>query len=211
MFMDIDDVLNQNPYGVIYCLTCKTNGKVYIGKTTDFRDRMNRYKGLHCKGQPLIYEALKRHGTDNFSYDILDMTTNEELLNFLEDFYIETIGSRREEIGYNDKTGGRKGKHSEKTKGKISKALKGNTHCKGRKLTKKTKNKIAKAHTGKIFSEEAKIKMSNAKKGRKHSEETKAKMSNSAKNRNKTKQKAEQKRLYNQWLEKKRNQLSPKN
>ncbi len=71
----------------------------------------------------------------------------------------------------------KKEKHSEETKKKISKALKGKKH------SEETKRKMSESHSGKKHTEESKKKMSEAKKGMKHSEETKRKMSEVQKGR----------------------------
>lgn len=209
MFMNIDEVLSQKPYGVIYCLTCKKNGKVYIGQTTDFHKRIKKYKRLQCKLQIKIYRALKKYGPENFDYDILDMTVNQELLDFLEDFYIETIGSRNHNIGYNIKGGGSHGKHSDETKVKMSKSRKDSPKCRdwkwsteakqnnkhnwkggmiGKSHSIETKEKMSESHKGKLegknwkWSEESKKRNKGREKGFKHSEESKKNMSIAQKN-----------------------------
>ena len=156
MFMDINDVLSQKPYGVIYLLTCKVNGKVYVGQTTNFWDRMDNYKKLRCKQQRKIYNAIKKHGWENFSYEILDMTINAEILTFLEDFYMETIGSRQDEVGYNIQEAGIHGKHSKETKQIMSNSHKGNKSNTGRKLTEEHKKNIGKGSKGRKHTEETK-------------------------------------------------------
>jgi hypothetical protein len=65
-------------------------------------------------------------------------------------------------------------KHSEESKEKISKAVK------GRIVSYKTKLKIGEAHKGMKFSEEALLKMRLAHLGKKASDETKLRMSNSS-------------------------------
>jgi len=212
MFMDIDDVLSQKPYGVIYCLTCKVNGKVYIGQTTDFLKRMGAYKRLECKNQIKIYRALKKHGPENFSYDIIDITVNEALLDFLEDFYIEIIGSKKRGVGYNIRKGGGHGKHSEETINKmshrtklymskkenrdiISKANKGKKHSEESKQkmaeawklrqprTEEHKRKIGDGNRGKVRSEEVKKENGKHFLGKKHSKESIERMSKTQKDR----------------------------
>ena len=52
---------NILPYGKIYRLTNKINGKMYHGQTIeeDINDRWKHYKRLQCKRQPKLYAALK--------------------------------------------------------------------------------------------------------------------------------------------------------
>jgi len=83
-------------------------------------------------------------------------------------------------------------KHTEETKRKMSKALKGRVISeqqkrkvsevhKGKIVSKETRCKMSEAHKGKKFSEEHKRKMSEVQKGKKHSEETKQKISEAGK------------------------------
>lgn len=163
----------NKPYGVIYCITCNINGKVYIGQTVNFQQRMYSYKNLHCKHQPQIYNALKKHGVENFSYEIIDEGVSYEDLNELERYYITLSKSRNREYGYNTREAGSKGKHSEETKKKNSKSHKGITH------TKEARKKMVISRTGKKHSEETKKKMSQSRKGRKLTEEHKDNISKS--------------------------------
>lgn len=72
--------------------------------------------------------------------------------------------------------------HSEKTKQKISNAIKGEKHpWWGKHHTEETKRKISKAHKGKLIPEEEKERLRNLCKGKKHSEETKQKISDGLK------------------------------
>lgn len=186
--MDINSLLSQNPYGVIYLITCKVNGKVYVGQTTDFKTRIKDYKCLSCKGQPKIYNALKKYGVENFSYEIIDVSTTQPVLDFLEDFYIDVLGSKNRDVGYNSKGGGSHGKHSEESKSKMSHShktsIKSIQHTKnvclkniGRPLSEEHKLKIGKANKGRVFSEESKRKISESLKGMKHTEEARKNMS----------------------------------
>jgi group I intron endonuclease len=184
------------PYGVIYCLTCKINGKVYIGQTTDFNDRMYRYQTLRCKRQPLIYRALKKHGVDNFNYEIIDTGSSSDSLTVLEAYHMRLSLSRDRAYGYNDREAGSKGKLSEETKQKLSEINKGKKPFLGRKHTEDAKKKLSDCNKGNSFflgckhTEETKKKISEKSKGNKshlghkHSEEAKKKMSDSVKKRN---------------------------
>ena len=46
--------------GKIYKITFK-DGAAYIGQTTNFEARMQRYKDLDCKSQVLLYKKLRRN------------------------------------------------------------------------------------------------------------------------------------------------------
>lgn len=82
---------------------------------------------------------------------------------------------------------GKTGVYSEEARRKMSEAMKGNTHCKGRKLSDETKRKLSEAkkgkknpNYGKHLTEEHRRKISEAKKGHegwKHTPESKRKLS----------------------------------
>ena len=59
----------------IYKITFIPNPeKCYIGQSSDIESRFSGYKRLECKKQPKIYAALKLHGLENFTFDILHST-----------------------------------------------------------------------------------------------------------------------------------------
>ncbi len=184
----------NKPFGVIYLLTNSTNGKVYVGKTNDYKRRMGEYKCHHCKNQYKLYNALVDTGWKKFTHKIIEKVDDLETLNLLERYYIKFYDCYGTDKGYNLTEGGDGGTMSEETKKKLSEINKGEKH------TEETKAKIGKAHKGKIVSEETlermrhcregwkmpeegKKKISEAGKKRRHSDETKAKMSLSQKKR----------------------------
>lgn len=198
------DNVQEKSYGKIYRLTNKLNGKMYHGQTTeeDINDRWKYYKRLYCKKQIKLYNALKKHGPENFLFEIIDTSSqNQTQLDDLEIDYIARFDSMNN--GYNIMPGGAHGKHSEETKRKISKA-----HI-GIKYSEESKNKMSKAQKGRTFSlearkrmsisgsgernvnfgkprlEETKRKISEAHMGKIVSEETKRRMSEAAKKRKK--------------------------
>lgn len=174
-------------YGEIYCITNNVNGKVYIGQTTNYIKRVRAYKRLRCKGQTKLYNALKKYGFENFSFEVIDRAMTKDVLDFLEAFYIETIDSRNDDIGYNLKMGGSYGKHSEESKKKMSETQKVIMSSEGKRKHLSEKNKghvvtgearknMSKAGKGRIFSDDHKAKISEASKGKVISEEAKKKM-----------------------------------
>lgn len=167
--------ISLKPYGYIYKLTNKINGKCYIGQSINnpIFERWNRYKLLNCKGQPKLYNALKKYGSDNFIYEIIEIGLDKTNLDFLEDMYEILNDSIKN--GYNIRRGGANGKHSEETKRKLSES-----HI-GHKPSYETRLKMSNSHTGRKLSEETKIKMSKRQTGFTHSEESKIKMSENQK------------------------------
>ena len=90
----------------IYKFTNKSNGKVYIGQSTNLEKRYKEHKYNHlnqnyCNYNSKFYRALRKYGFENFKYDIL-----EECVDVLEKevFYIEAYNSYNN--GYNSTKGG---------------------------------------------------------------------------------------------------------
>ena len=75
----------------IYKITNEADGKFYIGKTTSTVER--RFK-QHIKnaetGTTYLYNAMRRHGIENFKVDILEEVTKESL-NDREIFWIDNL------------------------------------------------------------------------------------------------------------------------
>lgn len=211
---------------IIYKATNKENRKSYIGQTIqalDQRKRKHCWEAIHSDGSCRCFaKALRKYGLKAFDWKVIDTADTLEDLNVLEELWIE---AERTVVpgGYNLRTGGenslpsektkkrmsvaQKGKKlSDKTKSKISKALKGrkgrkssietrkkiseilkgNKNSVGRKHSSETKQKISEAGKGQKHSEEAKQKMSAARKGRKYSAKTKRKMSEAQKGKHTT-------------------------
>lgn len=127
----------------IYGLKNKTNGKWYVGQSTDILSRWDRaYKGMRCQNQHKIYRALKKYGYNGFDKIILEECGVEQL-NDREVYWSEYYDSINN--GYNLRVGGgRNGALSFETKEKL----------RARKFTDEWKQKIGDAKKGKTFSEE---------------------------------------------------------
>lgn len=113
-------------YGIIYKITNITNNKVYIGQTNrTFEERIKEHKS-HYKRQRFAIEcAFYKYGINNFSFEIIDEGNSQEDLNDKEKKYVKIYNSNSKKFGYNELEGGKNSKHSQSTKDKISKALKG--------------------------------------------------------------------------------------
>lgn len=102
--------------GVIYILTNKQNGMVYIGQTDNLKRRMQRHlaaarnKNTRNEGQPIVH-AIREFGIEAFECSVLETITAEtksELRNLLDErekFYIAEYNAT--EKGYNVTLGGR--------------------------------------------------------------------------------------------------------
>lgn len=127
----------------IYILKNKLNGKVYIGQTVDYYRRMNEYKNRKSSTSKSskygIMEEIEKVGFENFESGIVKECTKDEL-DYYEMYYIGKYKSYVKSYGYNSS-------HLNKKKKKT--------------LTKDTKKKMSKAHTGLKEESETKRKKSN--------------------------------------------------
>lgn len=101
----------------IYSATNKTNGKKYIGKTKfePPTHRWNQHLAAAKKGpkdnkrfQPYFHRALRKHGRDNFSFDIIHTFDDNEVDAWMqaEKDYIKKYRSNERDHGYNLTDGG---------------------------------------------------------------------------------------------------------
>ena len=102
----------------IYKITNLVNGKIYIGQSVDIYRRWEQHKkiGRSKKGykgyrnQPL-YRALRKYGEQNFSFEIIEVCSQDMILE-REEYWIKyydcTISNNK---GYNLTGGGKSGSH----------------------------------------------------------------------------------------------------
>jgi group I intron endonuclease len=74
----------------IYKITNKLNNKCYIGQSKDIKRRFYEHKLLHRNETLSLKRALKKYGVENFSFEVLEETSIEEL-NEREIYYIAQI------------------------------------------------------------------------------------------------------------------------
>jgi group I intron endonuclease len=140
---------------VIYITKNKIDGKKYIGKDSK-NDNNYLGSGVYLK------RAIKKHGTKNFTKEVIEYCETYEELNEREKYWISFFNATKSIEYYNISDGGDGGyrlsgysdKQLKEYKNKISKT------SKGRKHTEEAKRKISKARKGIIFSEETKKKIS---------------------------------------------------
>ena len=184
------DILNENKgKSGIYMLTNKITKKIYIGQSSDLSNRFKNYFNLsyiYSKANLTINRALIKYGYLNFSLSILEYCDKSDLL-IREQFYFDELNPQYNIL----KIAGSslKFKHSETTKARISKSLKGiyvkeksalfgNLHTEEtKKLMSFKKLKESNPLFGKTHNENSKELMKQKALGRKHSENTKLKMS----------------------------------
>lgn len=127
---------------IIYKITNKLNGKVYIGQT---RYSLAKRKSAHIKCvengvDRHLYNAMRKYGIENFVFEEIDHADTLTDLNYLEAYYITKYDSVRK--GYNMGYGGDnnvmfsdvvKQKHDNKMRSKETRLKISNTMKKYRK------------------------------------------------------------------------------
>jgi hypothetical protein len=169
----------------VYCLT-SPSGKRYVGigiSKNGIERRWSRYKKLSScvKKQKLLYRALKKYGPENFKYEVVLETEDEDNAKRSEMYLIDVWNLQDPKFGYNLTAGGdgRLGaKLSEESKEKMSNSAKESfkngrqpsSTCfkKGHKISEAHKGilKLLKNNLGKKASEETKRKSSESHKGK---------------------------------------------
>lgn len=166
---------DSKPYGVVYCITNKVNGKKYIGQTTlpvlsRWSAHCNEYSG--CRS---IAGAIKKHGKESFTVEVLRSAYSKEELNLSEIELIEFHGTRDREYGYNLSAGGLSDKPSVESKALMALAKI------GRKASELTRRKMSDAKKGIAPSRNAVIKSALVNTGRPLTEAHRKKLSDSHK------------------------------
>ena len=158
-------------WGLIYMYTFD-NGKRYIGQTV--QSLLGRHKShLFNDGHCVVDRVIAKH---DYSLEVLDHLPQNEL-DYAEQYYIDKFNSITPN-GYNMTSGGRgRGKVSDETREKMSKAQSGcNNPQYGVPRSAETKAKISKGLTGRPVSEITRAKLSKSLTGRTFSDESLAKM-----------------------------------
>lgn len=100
----------KNP-STIYAIRCKKNGKVYIGRTQNFEQRIRQHwldlkRGF--KGNmrdPSFQEDFNHYGEDGFNVYILEKNVPPEVANDREAFWIAEYRATNHLYGYNKLNG----------------------------------------------------------------------------------------------------------
>lgn len=104
----IPKILGKNTICGIYKITNLETGECYIGQSVDVKkrvyDHLKAACGVDTPKDNLLYQAMKKYGIENFSIELLQECTNQEL-NQKEKYFIELYQSHI--YGYN-KTSGNK-------------------------------------------------------------------------------------------------------
>lgn len=92
---------------IIYKITNIQNGKIYVGQTIQsFKSRMNEHKKKMRNGANFpLYNAMRKYGIDNFTFEVISSAASQEELNEKEIFWINYFNSEYPN-GYNLTSGG---------------------------------------------------------------------------------------------------------
>lgn len=169
-----------------YKITNTGNGKVYIGATSNLRDRIQHHDWdlRHGRHSNKEMQADYDENPDAFRFDVLELCDPGTLAE-LERKYISEYDSMNPAHGYNRESGGNKDKTiSDETKKIWSEhRSNGGAGMFGKHHTEEAKRKISEKHKGRRLSEESIRKMAETKRGKKMSLEARMKMSASRKGR----------------------------
>lgn len=187
----------------------RLGGKIYIGSSKDVNQRLSQHFSRLKKGNhhnAIMQNTYNKHGKDVFKTGVLEFCEVDSLIE-REQFYMDSY-DKQELFNIRLIAESNKGfKHSEKTKAKLSEALKGNQYALGMRHTNEAKTKMSidrkgnKNSLGVKHTKETRLKLSILRKGKKQSpehiennaktrigskrsEESKIRMSIAAKNRN---------------------------
>ena len=76
--MKIEEINALGKICGIYKITSPSN-KIYIGSSSNIKKRWNSYFYLKCKPQPKLYNSLKKYGSENHTYEIIEECEFEAL------------------------------------------------------------------------------------------------------------------------------------
>lgn len=140
---------------VIYQITNIVTSDFYIGKSKNPEERFYRHKynAKNNKNQAFLYRAMRKYGTDNFKFTILEEVKDPQMLNCREIYWIEKLSpkynmtkggdggdtssspnyklaiQKRDQSGRKNGMFGKKRTSSEETRKLLSTRLKGKNTC----------------------------------------------------------------------------------
>lgn len=166
---------------IVYLITCRVNGKVYVGQTfrpmeTRFQEHLNhaQHQKTSCRK---LYSAIRKYRIDNFSIEKIGEASTQEEADVLEIQFISNFDSIK--LGYNLQHGGYNGRPSNETRKLMSEQHSGEHNAMfGKTHSEESKHKISDTRKklfnegiliapwkGKALSQEVKDKISISRKG----------------------------------------------
>jgi group I intron endonuclease len=158
---------------IIYCISNLTTGKKYIGQTVE---KLQRRVVRHFRtiNETKINRAIQKYSKYDFVYGIVEEVDDKNLLDEREQYWIKFYNTV--ENGFNIKEGGKCARGFKQSESSIEKRRQ---KLLGRPLSGEHKQKISKAHKGKILSKETVDKMIAYRTGKSLTENCKEKISKS--------------------------------
>ena len=159
--------------GIIYCIHNLSTNKKYIGQTVkNLQRRVVRH--FRTINETKISRAIQKYSKYDFVYGIVEYVDDVSFLDEREEYWIkfyDTVGN-----GFNIKAGGKCAREFKQSESSIEKRRQ---KLLGRLLSEEHKQKISKAHMGKVLSKETVDKMIAYRTGRNLTENCKEKISKS--------------------------------
>jgi len=158
---------------IIYIAENLINGKQYIGQTKFELDiRKKQHLRSAKNGSTATFHcAIRKYGENNFTWKVLCSGKTREELNILEQKYVGEFGSYAS--GYNNDHGGRVGKMTRETIGKILETKRKNGTI---NPSLETKKKISRSHIGMKYPKSFGERLTLANTGKKMTDEAKQNM-----------------------------------
>jgi group I intron endonuclease len=159
--------------GIIYCIHNLSTSKKYIGQTIE---KLQRRVVRHFRtiNETKISRAIQKYSKYNFVYGIIEKVENENLLDEREQYWIKFYDTV--ENGFNIKEGGKCSRGFRQSESSVEKRRQ---KLLGKPLSEEHKQKISKAHKGKILTKETIDKMIAYRTGRNLTDTCKEKISKS--------------------------------
>lgn len=136
----------MKPYGYVYLIRNRVNGKVYVGQTVQaVKRRWAQHISKALAGKVTHFSnAIRKYGKDAFDVITIATACDQFSLNLKERILIRVYRSMDKGSGYNRRDGGANGRMSEETKRKIG------TANAGRLLGKKQSREFIEMRVSKI-------------------------------------------------------------
>lgn len=157
------------------------SGKAYVGQSVNFGQRIKKYRALRKKDiGPAFYNALKKHGFENFELSILGKFASQALLDRAEILAIWKEGTLKPG-GYNLNAGGGNAIPTAESRAKMAETARNRSAEVRKNMSDAGKRRWAAMTDGERAASVAKLGPSKGSDnpffGKKHSEESKKKMS----------------------------------
>lgn len=160
---------NETPkIWLLYRITNKVNGKVYIGQAADVSKRWYDHRKAVRLNKPTqaVHYAMIKYGLDKFAFEMIASCKTQDDANEIETELVKQYDSFiANGKGYNATLGGMNAPKTKKWKQKVSQTLIGH------EVSQEARDKISQGNTGKVRSEEFKKNVGDFWRGKERPEE----------------------------------------